>query len=58
MRTFMKRSDKGVNWALLFNVAMQPDQVDAGLLRQAVEDVRRRVEALGEYPDIDLFAEF
>lgn len=57
-RTFMKRSDKGVNWVLLFNVTMQPDQNDLGLLREAVEDVRRRVEALGEYPGIDLFDEF
>lgn len=58
MRTFMKRNERGVNWALLFNVTMQPDQVDAQLLRQAVEEVRRQVDAIGTYPDVDFFKEF
>ncbi len=58
MRTFMKRSDRGVNWALLFNVSMQPDQADLRVIRQAIQEVRREVEGLGSYPDIDLFGSF
>jgi N-acyl-D-amino-acid deacylase len=58
MRTFMKRSVKGVNWALLFNVSMEPDQVDAALIVQAVQEVRQHVESIEKYPAIDLFPLF
>jgi N-acyl-D-amino-acid deacylase len=58
MRTFMKRSPRGVNWALLFNVSTQPDPVDAKMIAQAVQETRRRVESFEQYPDIDLFGQF
>lgn len=58
MRTFMKRSERGVDWALLFNVAMHPDQADAARLRQAVQDIRRHLEGRKDYPDIDLFSKY
>ncbi len=58
VRTFAKRSEKGINWALFFNVSMQPDQVDAKIIEYAIEEVRHEVESLEKYPDIDLFGEF
>jgi N-acyl-D-amino-acid deacylase len=58
MRTFMKRSSKGVNWALLFNVSMNPDPVDANIIKQAIQEVRQHVENFDNYPAIDLFSEY
>jgi CubicO group peptidase (beta-lactamase class C family) len=58
MRTFMKRNARGVNWVLLFNVSMEPDQIDAGIIRQALAEVRREVEGIQRYPDVDLFAQY
>lgn len=58
MRTFMKRNPNGVNWVLLFNASMNPDTNDTKLAADAVQEIRRRVESLEKYPDIDLFREF
>src|SRR5262249_19197902 len=58
MRTFMKRSAKGVNWALLFNVSMQPDQNDVQLIKQALQEVQQSVEGIKKYPDVDLFKNY
>jgi N-acyl-D-amino-acid deacylase len=58
MRTFMKRSKRGINWALLFNVSAQPDPADAKMVARAVQQTRERVESIEQYPDIDLFAQF
>jgi N-acyl-D-amino-acid deacylase len=57
-RTFMKRNANGVNWALLFNVSMDLDQVDVSAISQVVRDIHERVEALKEYPDIDYFKDY
>lgn len=57
-RTFMKRNAKGVNWALLFNVSMELDQVDVSAISQVVRDIHERVEGLKEYPDIDFFKDY
>jgi len=56
-RTFMKRSPRGVNWALVFNASMQPDMLDAKAIQDTVQLVRERVEKLEQFPDIDLFNE-
>jgi N-acyl-D-amino-acid deacylase len=58
MRTFMKRNGNGVNWALLFNLSMQPDEADANLLKQAVQEVHKHIEGLDKLPDVDLFKDF
>jgi N-acyl-D-amino-acid deacylase len=58
MRTFMKRSLKGVNFVLLFNVSTQPDPAESRMIAQAVQETRNRVEAIEHYPDVDLFAQF
>jgi N-acyl-D-amino-acid deacylase len=58
MRTFMKRSPQGINWALLFNVSMEPDQIDARALTQAVREVRERVEGIKSYPNVDYFVDY
>jgi N-acyl-D-amino-acid deacylase len=57
-RTFMKRSPRGVNWALVFNASMNPDMLDAKAVKDTVHLVRERVEMLERFPDIDLFKEF
>ena len=58
IRTFMKRSPKGINWVLAFNVTMQPDMLDSAIIKSAVQEVRGHVEQFDRYPDIDLFKEF
>ena len=58
MRTFMRRSAAGINWAILFNVSMQPDESDASLLKQAVQEIHQHVESLKKMPDVDLFKDF
>jgi N-acyl-D-amino-acid deacylase len=58
MRTFMKRTPRGVNWALLFNVSAQPDPADAKMIAQVVQETRQRVEAIEKYPNVDLFGQF
>jgi N-acyl-D-amino-acid deacylase len=57
-RTFMKRSAKGLNWALLFNVSMDLDPVDVSVISETVQELRRHVEDLHEYPDVDFFKDF
>jgi N-acyl-D-amino-acid deacylase len=58
MRTFMRRSANGINWAIMFNVSMQPDESDASLLKQAVQEIHQHVEGLKNIPDVDLFKDF
>jgi N-acyl-D-amino-acid deacylase len=55
MRAFMKRNARGLNWVLVFNGSMQPDMVDAQIIKDAVASVREKVEGMKEYPKIDLF---
>jgi len=57
-RTFMKHSPKGLDWALLFNVSMDLDQIDYSAVSQVVRDIHERVEGLKEYPDIDYFKDY
>ena len=58
MRAFMKRTEKGVNWVMMFNASMQPDLVDAKLGQAALKEVHDALGRLREYPRIDLFKEF
>jgi N-acyl-D-amino-acid deacylase len=58
MRSFMKHSAKGISWVLLFNVSMQPDQIDDRVIVGALAEVRRRVEGIPRYPDVDLFDQY
>ena len=58
MRTFMKRLPAGVCWALLYNASMDFDAVDNQISVSTVQDVRRLVEGIEKYPDIDLFKEY
>jgi N-acyl-D-amino-acid deacylase len=58
MRTFMKRTAKGLNWALLYNSSMEFDPQDVQMAAGTVHDVRHLVEGMGKYPDIDLFGEY
>jgi CubicO group peptidase (beta-lactamase class C family) len=58
MRTFMKRLPNGVSWCLFYNASMEFDPVDTQISQSAVHDVRRAVEQIGKYPNIDLFKEF
>jgi hypothetical protein len=58
MRAFMKRTEKGINWVMMFNASMQPDLVDAKLGQAALKEVHDTLDRLREYPRIDLFKEF
>jgi N-acyl-D-amino-acid deacylase len=58
MRTFMKRSPRGVNWALLFNVSMQPDRADDRLVADAVREIHEHLERHPVPADYDLFSEY
>jgi N-acyl-D-amino-acid deacylase len=58
MRTFMKRLPNGVCWCLLYNASMDFDPVDMQIAGNTVQEVRRLVENIDKYPDIDLFKEF
>lgn len=58
MRTFMKRLPTGVCWALLYNASMEFDPVDMHIAATTVQDVRRLVEGIDKYPEIDLFKEY
>jgi N-acyl-D-amino-acid deacylase len=55
IRTFMKRSEKGVNWALAFNASMNPDLLDRQIAAVALQEVRQAVDSIASHPDIDLF---
>jgi hypothetical protein len=58
MRTYMKRLPTGASWCLLYNASMDFDPVDMQIAAGAVQEVRRAVESIGKYPDIDLFKEY
>jgi N-acyl-D-amino-acid deacylase len=58
MRTYMKRLPTGVNWALLYNASMEFDPQDMQTASATIHEVRRHVESIGKYPDIDLFKEY
>ena len=58
MRSFMKRLPTGVSWCLLYNASMDFDPVDMQIAGNTVHEVRRLVEGIGKYPDIDLFKEY
>jgi hypothetical protein len=58
MRSFMKRLPSGVNWVLLMNASVQPDDVDTKMASDAVAEVRKQVESLEKLPDVDLFSLF
>jgi len=58
MRTYMKRLPNGVNWVLVFNASMEFDAVDMQTAGHAIQEVRKHVESLEKYPDIDLFKDF
>jgi N-acyl-D-amino-acid deacylase len=58
MRTFMKRTPAGVNWALLYNASMEFDPQDMQIAASTVHEVRQLVEQFEKYPDIDLFKEY
>jgi CubicO group peptidase (beta-lactamase class C family) len=58
MRTFMKRLPTGVCWCLLYNASMDFDPVDMQIAGSTVQEVRRVVEGIDKYPNVDLFKEF
>jgi N-acyl-D-amino-acid deacylase len=58
MRTYMKRLPSGVNWVILYNCSMEFDPQDMQTGSRTVQEVRRFIEEMGKYPDIDLFKEF
>jgi N-acyl-D-amino-acid deacylase len=55
MRAFMKRNAKGANIVLLFNASMNPDPIDAAIVKDALHEVRARVEQHQVLPDVDFF---
>jgi N-acyl-D-amino-acid deacylase len=55
MRAFMKRNAKGANLVLLFNASMNPDPVDAAVVRDALHEVRAHIEQHKTIPDVDFF---
>ena len=58
MRTFMKRLDDGVCWALLYNASMEFDPQDTQLATGTVGEVRTIIESIKKHPDVDLFSKF
>ena len=58
MRTFMKRTPNGVSWCLLYNASMNFDAVDMQIAGTTVHEVRRLVEGIEKYPDVDFFKEY
>jgi CubicO group peptidase (beta-lactamase class C family) len=58
MRTFMKRSQKGTNWVLLFNVTMEPDLTDERIAATAVQEVHLHIDRLADRADVDYFKDF
>jgi N-acyl-D-amino-acid deacylase len=58
MRTYMKRLPNGLNWALLFNATMEIDSIDMQITNAAVQEIRKKVEAIEKHPDVDLFKDF
>jgi hypothetical protein len=58
MRTFMKRLPSGLCWCLFYNASMDFDAVDTQIAGTTVQEVRRLVEGIDQYPNIDLFNEY
>jgi N-acyl-D-amino-acid deacylase len=58
MRTFMKRLTNGVSWVLLYNAGMEFDPQDLEIAAGTVHEVRKLIEKLDQFPDIDLFDEY
>jgi CubicO group peptidase (beta-lactamase class C family) len=58
MRTFMKRLPTGVCWCLFYNASMDFDPVDMQIAGNTVQEVRRLVEGIDQYPKVDLFKEY
>jgi N-acyl-D-amino-acid deacylase len=58
MRTFMKRLPTGVCWCLFYNASMDFDPLDMQIAGNTVQEVRRLVEGIDRYPNIDLFKEY
>jgi N-acyl-D-amino-acid deacylase len=58
-RAFMKCNHaKGLNWALLFNVSMQPDPIDQGIVKETFRELHDILDGTDRFPDLDLFAEY
>jgi hypothetical protein len=57
-RAFTKRLYTGVTWALLLNVSMQPDQLDAKVAVDALREVKALIERTGKFPKQDLFGDY
>jgi len=58
-RTFMKCNHaKGLNWALLFNVSMQPDTADLSAVKDAARELEELLDGTDRFPDLDLFDTF
>ncbi len=58
-RTFMKCIHaRGLNWALLFNVSMQPDPQDKGIVKEMIRELNTFLDGAERFPDLDLFAEY
>jgi CubicO group peptidase (beta-lactamase class C family) len=58
MLTFMKRRPTGVCWVLLYNASMEFDPQDMQIGASTLQEVRKLVEGLGTYPDIEIFEEY
>jgi N-acyl-D-amino-acid deacylase len=59
IRAFAMHNDAtGVNAVLIFNASMQPDVVDTAQFKDAVQEVRRHVEQVKDYPKVDFFKLF
>jgi N-acyl-D-amino-acid deacylase len=58
IRTFMKRKETGVSWALLYNASMEMDALDVQIATSTVHEIREFVERFDKYPDVDLFKEY
>jgi N-acyl-D-amino-acid deacylase len=58
MRAFMSRSKRGINWALIFNASMQPDNADITMVKDHLPEVRAHMDRMEHSSDIDLFKEF
>ncbi len=59
MRSFMKRQPNGVNWVLLFNASLQPDNQDGKSIADAVQEVRKHFDQIEKFEaTTDLFKEY
>ena len=59
MRSFMRRQTNGVVSVLLFNASMQPDSLDTKTVGDAVQDVRKHLDAIAKFESgTDLFKDY